>query len=352
MPGDNKISNWSGIKELGKYERWMSKRKRKQISINTQRKHISNFFDWVTNNRSINSIENITWKDLDKYRDYQLSKGVKGNYVKTLMSSIISFYKMKYETTMSQKWLNVYERMKKVPKPVSISQGVDHWQHHSIDEIEKLIEAAKKISSKPKYTMNSESYTVLMFLLYTSQRAQVYDTTKAELKWDLNEIHFQSIKGRMDGKIEKMPFHPDLQKIIKTHLKNRPYESEYLFLRGANTGRKSQNCWKIINNIGKVAGIDTHPHRIRKTTGSYLRKQGVELKIIQKILLHKDFSVTTNLYTEVDMEDVKDAFFAQSFLKDNGSTKHIDPKKLDLATKILNLPPEKMKKLNAIMELI
>lgn len=44
------------------------------------------------------------------------------------------------------------------------------------------------------------------------------------------------------------------------------------------------------------------PHELRHTFGSLLIKKGVDIKVVSKLLGHKDISVTYNIYIHVLQE--------------------------------------------------
>lgn len=60
--------------------------------------------------------------------------------------------------------------------------------------------------------------------------------------------------------------------------------------------------------IVKEAGIPAICiHELRHSSATLLRRKGVDLKIIQKILGHSNYAITANIYEHVDMDDQQDA---------------------------------------------
>ena len=48
-------------------------------------------------------------------------------------------------------------------------------------------------------------------------------------------------------------------------------------------------------------------HEIRHTYGTYLRRHGVDIYTIQKLLGHKNISVTSEIYVHNEMETLRTA---------------------------------------------
>lgn len=47
------------------------------------------------------------------------------------------------------------------------------------------------------------------------------------------------------------------------------------------------------------------PHELRHTYGTYLRRQGVDIYTIQKIMGHKDIEMTTEIYVHNEIDILK-----------------------------------------------
>ena len=119
-------------------------------------------------------------------------------------------------------------------------------------------------------------------------------------------------RGR-EGKVRYVPllskwlrvfnrFESNLKRYIR---KNRLKPEDRLF---NITDRQVRN---LIKKYARKAGIPdperVHPHMLRHTCATLLRRQGVPLRIIQKILGHASIK-TTEIYDTVALYDILEAF--------------------------------------------
>jgi len=69
----------------------------------------------------------------------------------------------------------------------------------------------------------------------------------------------------------------------------------------------SRHCHKIIQEIGKKAGVALYPHLIRHSAATYFIRQGGSPVILQKILGHTSLTVTQN-YLHMSNQDMVDTY--------------------------------------------
>jgi len=74
--------------------------------------------------------------------------------------------------------------------------------------------------------------------------------------------------------------------------------------RGLNLLR--QTAYDILEKYAKRAGLPdgTSPHTLRHTYAVHLLKGGADLRAVQELLGHESIA-TTQVYTQLDMEEVR-----------------------------------------------
>lgn len=84
-------------------------------------------------------------------------------------------------------------------------------------------------------------------------------------------------------------------------LQKRDRVSEYIFVNH-KTGLPFRDCRKSFDTALKKANIeDFHFHDLRRTVGTWLLTNGVDLRTIQNILAHSDI-LTTERYLAITPE--------------------------------------------------
>jgi integrase len=131
-------------------------------------------------------------------------------------------------------------------------------------------------------------------LLYSGQRlGDVLSLQTEAIDFERNQITWRPAKtGR---KPVVIPMGPRLRQIMQEHA-TKP---GYVWGEGDSKGaqRRVQRALRV---ACKVAGVRViSPHRLRKTFGSWLARDGQSLRVIQELLAHADPTITARHYAHL-----------------------------------------------------
>jgi integrase/recombinase XerD len=126
--------------------------------------------------------------------------------------------------------------------------------------------------------------------------------------------------ARVRGKGDKeriVPIGTEAVKAVEAYLRRgRPTlvgagEERRLFVNFRGAGLTRQGLYKVIGRHAKTAGLagKMSPHTLRHTFATHLLSGGCDLRSVQEMLGHADIS-TTQLYTHLSSEHLKDAYFS------------------------------------------
>ena len=129
-------------------------------------------------------------------------------------------------------------------------------------------------------------------------------------------------KGRKERFV---PLISRVQKILKKYIKflksdNNNFKSSYLFPSNSKSGHLTRiRFFQILQQIGSKAFIDKSylsPHKVRHSFATHLLDRGVDLRIIQESLGHKDIS-TTQIYTHIKTKKLRKILTEKHSLQKN-----------------------------------
>ncbi len=175
------------------------------------------------------------------------------------------------------RWAKDEEYIDKVPVIKMFKLGKPLPRHLSPEEIETILNYAKKI--KP------EMYRIIQFALYTGcRRAEII---KARYEHIANGTILIKGKGDKERLIPLLPQALDIQQDIGKVFSYKHVSTVSNYFR------------KIVN----TCGIKTRFHDLRHTAGTMMLSKKIPLGVIQKILGHADIR-TTQIYSQVLAESM------------------------------------------------
>lgn len=87
-------------------------------------------------------------------------------------------------------------------------------------------------------------------------------------------------------------------------------KSDYVFLNCRGRRLSRQGFWKILKKYSERSGIEKniYPHIFRHSFATHLLRGGADIRVVQMLLGHSSIS-TTEIYTDLSKEYLKDAYF-------------------------------------------
>lgn len=133
----------------------------------------------------------------------------------------------------------------------------------------------------------------------------------------LSNIYRQEGYMRILGKGNKqrlVPISPEADKQLeywledRCHLDIKPEAKDIAFLNHYGRQLTRAMIFTIVKRLAQLAGINKtiSPHTLRHSFATHLLQNGADLRIIQQLLGHESI-VTTEIYTHVDIHDLREA---------------------------------------------
>ena len=222
--------------------------------------------------------------EIEKFKLYMLQCGKKKSTINRYLSAIKRAYNiMIRDGLMSSnpaKYIKKYEEDNRR----YIYMHKDVWQ--------KLKEIM------PKYLLD-----IVMVALYTGFRK----SNVLNLRWEQINLELRFIEIlKQNNKGKKIIRHPISDALYELLLELEPQNEGYLFIN-PETELPYKDVRKSLETCFKEIGItDFHFHDLRRTFGTWLLEEGVDIRTIQYLLGHSDIS-TTERYLATTKEKNLDA---------------------------------------------
>ena len=103
-----------------------------------------------------------------------------------------------------------------------------------------------------------------------------------------------------------------LEKYLKTSRFKikKEFRTDYIFLNRSGKRITRQGFWKILKKYAKKINLNKnlYPHIFRHSFATHLLQRGADIRTVQELLGHSNIS-TTEIYTSLDKEHIKDIYF-------------------------------------------
>lgn len=263
-------------------------------TVDAYRKDMAYFNKWyVDTNGKEPHPEDITSIDFREYPGYmQNVQGLKPATINRRMAALEKYIKWAHGKGR-------IERMPAFPKAVK-EQKAPPKALERVEQNRLLREAERR----------GKARDVALIRLMMSCGLRVSEAVAVRLAdLDIGDRHGSvTVRGK-GNKYREIPVPPEARKAIREWLEERGQkyrDSEWLFPNRDGGHITARYAEQVIQNTGKFAGLDVHPHILRHTAATNMIRTGADLVTVAQILGHANLN-TTAIYTKPDKKTMSEA---------------------------------------------
>jgi len=179
----------------------------------------------------------------------------------------------------------------------------------SVEEVDRLIEAARTAAETPHPTQASSLRALRLYALIEVVYAtglRVSELVALPLSAALRDERLITVRGK-GGKERVVPLSPRARNAMRAYVALRRSaglypQSPYLFPSHGDSGHFTRQAFaRDLKMLAAGIGLDPRslsPHVLRHAFASHLLENGADLRVVQQLLGHADIS-TTQIYTHV-----------------------------------------------------
>jgi integrase len=166
----------------------------------------------------------------------------------------------------------------------------------------------KKDLEKVEIILKNQSLrNLLIFTIGTNCGLRISDILNLDVG-DVRDKNYINIIEKKTNKYKRFPINMKLKPLFEEFTKGRN-DNEPLFLSYLNNRMERTQCYRIIHNACKQAGIDYNvgTHTLRKTFGYHHYKKFHDVAVLQKIFNHYSPQVTLR-YIGIDQDMIDESY--------------------------------------------
>ena len=242
--------------------------------------------------------DKATFEDLQDFVYEEFGDGANSRTQSRILSGVRSFYRFL-----------LYHNLRE-DDPSELLESPRKEQHLpevlSLEEVNRLVEAVDLSSAE------GHRNRAMLEMLYGSG-LRVSELTGLRLSDIYREEGYLLVRGK-GSKQRLVPISPEADKWFgywledRSHLDVKPEAKDIAFLNRYGRQLTRAMVFTIIKRLAEKAGIHKviSPHTLRHSFATHLLQNGADLRVIQQLLGHEKIT-TTEIYTHLDIQDLRDA---------------------------------------------
>lgn len=174
----------------------------------------------------------------------------------------------------------------KVKRDISVDAHERDRDYLSASELEALLTSAKK------GRFGSRDHTMLLIAFRHGLRvSELCALRKCDLDFDASRIWVKRLK---DGLSTTQPLQGDEMRALRGYLRTRSDGLPWVFLSSQRGQMTRQNVNYLIQQAATRAGLgQVNPHMLRHSCGHALAEKGIDTRLMQDWLGHRDIRHTS-----------------------------------------------------------
>jgi len=268
-------------------------------SIEAYERDLDKLEEWWSKAEISRKVEDATYEDLQAFvYGYFQHAGLTTRSQSRILSGVHSFYRFllyqRYRDDDPSELLEMPRRDVHLPETLTV------------EEVDRLVNAIDL--SKAEGHRNR----AIVEMLYGSG-LRVSELVELKLSDMYRTEQYMLIHGK-GSKERLVPISPEAEKWFAYWMEDRgkldiqSKQEDYAFLNRRGHQLTRMMIFTIIRRLATEAGITKtiSPHTLRHSFATHLLQNGADLRVIQQLLGHENIT-TTELYTHLDVEDLRQA---------------------------------------------